>query len=244
MHGEDSLVYFLEEDTVSALLPDWPAEMQVAVYLTAGGGCDLAVHHRDEVARVLDRIAALHTRCRQDLCVVPQIEGHKTRKVLFSQEQQLLSLIADNPHLAEMASGYAANFRHAGEQGLDADTIEDASEARRPSAKAHRPGHEPSLASSLGCARQVPENRPEGAFVGDRRQHEGRLRRFFTSVHVAVAVVAALMLVSGHFATAHDSVPQHSAAGYTPNSGADAALDLIAAMALADAVSWVPVPRP
>ena len=111
MNRADTFVYLLEEDIVQALVPDWPPEMQVAVCLTSDGGCDMAVHHASEVACVLDRIAKLYGGASNDLCVAPQIDGYQTRKVLFSEEQQLFSLVAESPNLAELAADYLRDFR-------------------------------------------------------------------------------------------------------------------------------------
>ena len=118
-----AFVYLLDEEMVMAMVPDWPADMQVAVCLSTGGGCDLAVHHRDEVERVLLRIAALQGVAPGDLCVAPPVEGYPTRRVLFSEEQQLLSFVADSDNLAEMASDYALNLRFARDEGLDPDPV-------------------------------------------------------------------------------------------------------------------------
>lgn len=248
MAGGNTLVYFLEEDVVAALLPGWPAEMQVAVCLSSEGECDLAIHHRSEEARIPARVAALVGRCRQDLCVVPQIDGYETRKVLFSQEQQLLSLVADSPHLTEMACDYAINFRFAREQGIDVAPSEGAreglktkvpadqhvppppcvgeqnGEARQSMAKAHLQGHEQPAHVTRGAPARTP-------------------RRLFKPVHATVAALFALVLVSGHFATARDNNPQLTTAEATPD-GADAVLGLIAVMALADTAQWMPAPGP
>lgn len=110
MNRADTFVYLLEEDAVQALLPDWPADMQVAVCLTSDGGCDMAVHHASEVGCVLDRVAKLYGAARDDLCVAPQVDGHQTRKVLFSEEQQLFALVAESPDLTELAADYSRKF--------------------------------------------------------------------------------------------------------------------------------------
>ena len=123
MSEAGTFVYLLEEEAVLAILPGWPTGIQVAICLVAGGACDLAVHHRDEVARVLGRIAELHGLSSDDLCVAPEVEGYSTRRMLFSEEQQLLSIVGESPHLVELASDYALNYRFAQDEGLDADTV-------------------------------------------------------------------------------------------------------------------------
>lgn len=133
MNNAEALVYFLEEEAVTGVLPGWPADMQIAVCLRPEGACDLAVHHRSEVALVLDRFATLYGWQRHELCVTPQVEGYRTRKVLFSEAQQLLALIADRPDLPEMANDYAINFRFARDEGLAPDPMTGVIEASRSS---------------------------------------------------------------------------------------------------------------
>jgi len=123
MGNSGAFVYLLEEDAVRTILPDWPGAMQVAVCLTPEGSCDLAVHHRDEVGRVLARIAALQAGQGVDLCVTPPVDGYATRKVMFSDEQQLLSLVDDSPGLCDLAHDYAINYRFACDEGLEADPL-------------------------------------------------------------------------------------------------------------------------
>lgn len=177
MRSADALVYFLEESTVAAQITGWPAGMQLALCLTSDGVCDMAVHHEGEEARVLDRIAALYMWSREQISVVPQMDGFATRKVLFSQEQQLLSLVAESPHLAEMASDYAINFRFAQDEGLDADALTGATDlqplTRGPritvsssaAAEEQRPADLTQPAYSSGCATPETSSRPECVFL-------------------------------------------------------------------------------
>jgi hypothetical protein len=196
MDGPGIFVYLLEEDAVLAILPGWPAGMQVAVCLHPGGGCDLAVHHRNEVARVLDRLATLHHGAGSDLCVAPQVEGYPTRKVLFSEEQQLLAFVADSPHLVELAADYALNYRFALDEGLDADTVTGSS-SQAAAAPQERPQPMPAdveaeqapalssrsrafithLSLPSGYAAPISEQRPECLFVeGHLALAAGRVR--------------------------------------------------------------------
>lgn len=362
MSNSGTFVYLLEEDVVADMLPGWPAQMQVAVCLTPGGACDLAVHHQSETARVLDRILALHGLSRFDLCVAPHVEGYPTRKVLFSEEQQLLSLVADSPHLAELASDYAINYRFAQDEGLDTEAATgatigrqaatadkpaavwpEAHEAKPDAMSARSQAYVTHLSLPSGYAAPAMSNRPECVYVEARLQREGdtvRLiiapdaasgkepaltvtrigcrddfarfvlprnvldgwvqgdvavlempedafpvamverfmrvpflchvtvtvrgvfvspvapfasnevtaapampaskprakRRLFRSVHVAVAALVGIMLVTGHFAAALDrsAVQSGGAQSVVDDANADAALDLIAKMARGD----------
>lgn len=363
MSSSGTFVYLLEEEAVAAMLSGWPADMQVAVCLTPGGGCDLAVHHRSELLRVLGRIATLHGLHPQDLHVAPRVEGYPTRKVLFSEEQQLLSFVADSPNLAELASDYAINYRFARDEGLDPDMLARATVGKRrvarktkaartsPSETATSPMSPRStafithLSLPSGYAAPTPAQRQECIFVDGRLKRVGdkvRLviapdkakgtepaitvtrigcrddfarfvlprsllaawspdkaavfemavdlfpqavidrymrephhcqvtvtvrgvfvsfaapvaakldaprpvapvapvaparprRRLFKSVHVAVVVLVAMMVATGHFATALDRDPLRTASTYDSGFGADAALDLMSTMARADA---------
>lgn len=360
MSGSGTFVYLLEEEAVAAMLSGWPADMQVAVCLTPGGGCDLAVHHRSELSRVLDRIATLHGLDAQDLYVAPRVEGYPTRKVLFSEEQQLLSFVADSPNLVELASDYAINYRFARDEGLDPDMLARAAVGRRPAVRKAKPprtapagvgtgaspmsprsaafithlslpsgyaaptpaqpqecifvdgrlqrvddkvrltiapdkakGTEPAIAvQRIGCrddfARfvlprsllagwspdkaalfELPVNLFPQAVIDRymRAPHDCQVtvtvrgifvsfgapvaatpkesrpaapvtpvvaarprRRLFKSVHVAVVVLVAMMVATGHFATALDRDPLRTASAYDAGYGADAALDLMSTM--------------
>lgn len=359
MSEAGTFVYLLEEDAVLAMLPGWPAGMQVAVCLSPGGGCELAVHHHDEVARVLERIAALQGGAREDICVAPPVEGYPTRKVLFSEEQQLLSIVAENPNLPELASDYAINYRFAEDEGLDdpsATAVPQPDHPQRASASVTLGDTGPSVMSARsqafithlslpsGYATPSPEQRPECSFVdahltsqGGRvrlviapdeatgsevavpftrigfrddfamfvlpraaleRWSQGRAavlemsadlfpeafilrfsqeahlcrvtltqrgifvtplgpvaaasllsrpaaaspvqkRRWLKSVHVAVAALVAVMVVTGHFAAALDRAPVKYSSPTVSGDHANPALDLVAAMARAEATAQV-----
>lgn len=354
MRGSGTFVYLLEEEAVLAMLPGWPSEMQVAVCLSADGGCDLAVHHKEEVTRVLDRIRELHGWSSEALCVAPEVAGYPTRKVLFSEEQQLLSVVGESPHLVELASDYALNYRFAQDEGLDTAAATGADQRQTPVTTAAQDlsdtAGEPSAKGmsrrsqafithlSLPAGYATPASRPECAFVeAHLLRQNGRVRlliepasatgaemavqvdrigcrddyarfvlprhvlnawsrgqaalvempedvfpeavvdrfmrvphrcsvtvtvrgvfitplepvdvpqtapavpvaaparrRFFSSVHLAVAGLVAVMVVTGHFAAAFDRMAEPSVAIHAPGDGADVALDLIASMALAD----------
>lgn len=117
----ERFVYVLDDETVATLLPDWPEGIQLALCLAADGTCDAVVHHRGELAQVLGRLSAsvsgaadpaggpAGAGAAQALCVAPPVPGYPTRRVLFSEEQQLLALVAEMPQLAEMAADHAIN---------------------------------------------------------------------------------------------------------------------------------------
>ncbi len=123
MNSVETLAYFLEEETLRGLLPGWPGGMNLVLCLDDAGKCDLIVHHRDETERVLTRLAREHYEIDSLLSVSPAVDGYPTRKILFSEEQQLLMLVAEAENLDEVAYDYAINYRFACDEGLDPDLV-------------------------------------------------------------------------------------------------------------------------
>lgn len=328
MGESDLLVNFLEAEAVSAVLPDWPEGMQVAVCMTAEGGCDLAVHGEGEERLVLNRLAELHRTPLQAFCVSPEMAGFQSHKIFFSQEQDLLSLVAQSDDLTSLARDYA--LRHHALKDPSAAPVHISASLGE---KASNPDDDTvSFIMPSGYAASIPDERPECMFLdarlergdntirliiapGDRtgaepvtyisqvgsRDDFGRFvlplsvldgwshgasvvvdmplavfpeallsryltgshgcevtvtacgvffsanvpsqsmgpsaatgrndnRRYFRPAHAAVAALVALMLVTGHFATARDKLDQ-SAPAQSFDAGVDAALELISAMA-------------
>ncbi|WP_212522746.1 hypothetical protein [Actibacterium sp. MT2.3-13A] len=131
MQKPGALAYFIDESDLAELLPDWPEDMKLVLCLDEHGGCDMLVHHRDEEDRVLARVAALLRRPAGGFSVVPERPGHPTLRILFSERQQLLTLVSGAERLLETASDYAINYRFALEEGLDPQVMTDAAVGRR-----------------------------------------------------------------------------------------------------------------
>ncbi|MAL99941.1 MAG: hypothetical protein CL583_15990 [Alteromonadaceae bacterium] len=123
MTRPDKLAYLLDADQLAGLFIDWPEEMNVALCLDDRGGCEIMVYHRDEGRAVLRKVASVLGRPLGSFIVVPEQKGYPTRKVMFSEEQKLLSLVAEAHELPETATDYAINYRYALDQGLDPDTM-------------------------------------------------------------------------------------------------------------------------
>ncbi|MGY6704302.1 hypothetical protein [Roseinatronobacter sp.] len=178
MNRVDTFVYLLEEDTMQALLPDWPEQMQVALCLTSDGGCDMAVHHASEVGCVLDRVAKLYGGTSEELCVAPQIDGYQTRKVLFSEEQQLFSLVAENPTLTELADDYSRKFHGTCESSAPKKVTRKKGQPAQPGAT---PTNKTDKASLSGLPSDYdtppPEKRPECMFLEAALQSIGASTR-------------------------------------------------------------------
>lgn len=123
MAQTDKLAYFLEADQLAGVFAEWPDDMNVVLCLEDSGDCEIVVYHRDEGHAVLRKVAAVFDRSVGDFMVVPEMRGYPTRKVYFSEEQKLLSLVADAIDLPETAQDYAINYRYARDQGLNPDTM-------------------------------------------------------------------------------------------------------------------------
>jgi hypothetical protein len=143
MKNPEALAYFLDESDLIELLPDWPEGMKLVLCLDEHGGCDMLVHHRDEEERILPRVATLLKRPAGGFSVVPEKPGYPTLRILFSERQQLLTLVSEADRLVETACDYAINYRFALEEGLDPQTMTRASVGRRVSEPRELPRIEP-----------------------------------------------------------------------------------------------------
>ncbi|TMV55923.1 hypothetical protein FGG78_37815, partial [Thioclava sp. BHET1] len=119
----DAVAFLLEESELAQIFIDWPEDMRLAVCLDADGGCAMLVHHAREDDRILDRAASVLGVAPGGFAVVPRREGHPTRRMLFSEEQRLLALVAETEGLVEAASDYALNYAFAAEEGLDIERL-------------------------------------------------------------------------------------------------------------------------
>ena len=123
MTRQDKLAYLLDAEQLAGIFLEWPEEMNVALCLDDSGGCEVMVYHQDEGRAALRKVASVLGRPVGSFQVVPEIKGYPTRKVMFSEEQKLLAIVADATDLPETATDYAINYRYALEQGLDPETM-------------------------------------------------------------------------------------------------------------------------
>lgn len=119
----DAVAILLDEEELAQLFDGWPDGMRLAVCLDHGGSCAMLVHHRDEDGRILRRIAETLDRAEGSFCVVPGRPGVPTRRMMFSEERRLLSLVAENTDLVEFAADYALNYSFAMDEGLDVEAV-------------------------------------------------------------------------------------------------------------------------
>ena len=123
MTNDDAFAYLMDADLVRSALPDWPAELGLVLCLVADGTCRTAVFHREESSRALRKAAGLLGRAERSFAVAPAVEGWPSRRVRFSEEQELLNIVAGEPGLVEVATDYAINYRFAREEGLNPETM-------------------------------------------------------------------------------------------------------------------------
>ncbi|APX89223.1 hypothetical protein BV394_05415 [Brevirhabdus pacifica] len=119
----DALAYFPDERDLAHLLPGWPDGMAAVLCLDDAGRCEVLVCHRDEGESVLRRAAGALGKARGGFAVFPEQDGYPTRRILFSEEQQLLGLILEAEDLVERAADYAINYAFARDEGLDPEDV-------------------------------------------------------------------------------------------------------------------------
>ena len=113
MENAVTLIYLFDEETLGQLHKDWPQGMRTALCLDENGGGNIALFHIDEYWHVAARISDLLGRDDSDFVFVPTFSGYPTRRISFSEEQQMCGMIAnidDLPqrarlHLAQMDCG-------------------------------------------------------------------------------------------------------------------------------------------
>lgn len=111
MKSSEKLAYFFDASDLKSVFSDWPTEIGLVLCMDEEGGCEMLLHHLDEGREVIRRIAAVLGRPVGEFAVVPPVEGLPTRRVLFSDEQRLLKLVAAEKDLPEMAADHLINQR-------------------------------------------------------------------------------------------------------------------------------------
>ncbi|MGR3571048.1 hypothetical protein [Brevirhabdus sp.] len=140
MMTQDKLAYFFTEAELRGVFADWPEEIGLVLCLDDAGGCDMLLHHITDGAAVLDRAAAVLGRALGEFAVAPAMPDLPTRRVLFSDEQSLLTLVAAETDLPELAADHLINFRFEQERKAKALSAAGAKAAekggvRKPTAK-------------------------------------------------------------------------------------------------------------
>jgi hypothetical protein len=107
MTSDDTFAYILDTGLVRDALADWPEGMVLAVCLQADGGCKMVVGHESEGSQILRRVAVAVERDARSFAVAPAVDGWPTRRVRFSEEQDILNMVAEAPELVQVATDYA-----------------------------------------------------------------------------------------------------------------------------------------
>ncbi len=134
----EALAFFLEEAEMRQIFRGWPEAIRLAVCLDRSGGCAMLVFHRAEDDRILRRIAELLQMPAGGFHVVPERKGYPARRMLFSEEQAIIGLVAETDALVETASDYAINYAFALEEGLDVELLTTGKAAAGSSARITR----------------------------------------------------------------------------------------------------------
>lgn len=116
MMSAEKLAYFFDHADLGSVFADWPVEIGLVLCMDDEGSCEMLLHHRDEEREVLGRVAALLERPVGQFAVVPPVEGHPTRRILFSEAQKLMAMVAAETELPEMAVDYLTNHQFESER--------------------------------------------------------------------------------------------------------------------------------
>ena len=114
-----ALAFFLNSNELQEMFPEWPDPMHLAVCLREDGSCQILLYREEEGRRFLPRMQRVLGLRLSEICFVPQIEGFPSRKLLYSEEKQILALVSSSPDLLEEALDYSDNYSFALEEGLD-----------------------------------------------------------------------------------------------------------------------------
>jgi len=117
--------YFAEKEQLLEVFDDWPGGMGVAALLEDDTGYHLSLYHVEERERVLDRLCVRMGLSPEDLVIVspegvgPSGDGFARVKIRFSEDREIMDLIAKRRSLPERARDYRINFEYARDQGLE-----------------------------------------------------------------------------------------------------------------------------
>lgn len=122
----EKLAYFFEASDLATVFGDWPAEVGLVLCLGAAGACEMLLHHAEEdrETAVLRKAAALLGADKGGFAVVPEMAGHPTRRIVFSDQQKLLALVESEGDIAELAADFLLNYRFEKERAAKAALAE------------------------------------------------------------------------------------------------------------------------
>lgn len=117
--------YFAEKEQLLDVFDDWPVGMGVTALLEDDTGYHLSLYHVEEGERVLDRLCTRMSLTSEDVVIVspegvgPEGKGFARVKIRFSEDREILDLIAKRRSLPERARDYRINYEYARDQGLE-----------------------------------------------------------------------------------------------------------------------------
>lgn len=117
--AEKALVVLLKPAEARSSFRDWPDHVFLAICLLSSGDCHLVVFREEELDSFLPRLTRHLDIASDELCVVPRVAGHPSRRLLYTDEQRLRQIVAATPSIVDEALDYEANFNFAIEEGLD-----------------------------------------------------------------------------------------------------------------------------
>ena len=113
------LVVFLAAEELQQIFETWPHSMRVAVCLKEDGDGRLIVFHDDEGTLLLPRVRRALGPSVTEIAASPNTPGFETRRLRFSEEKRILTLVRNSPEVVEEAKDYSINYAFAVEEGLD-----------------------------------------------------------------------------------------------------------------------------
>ncbi len=131
-HNPHGVAVFLEEGELHLMFDDWPAQIRLAICLGEEGSCAILVYHEAEEDRIMLRVGDLMGLPPDGFAVVPRRPGFATRRMRFSDEQKLMTLIAEAEGLREVAADYAINYAFAADEGLNPELMTTGVQAEAP----------------------------------------------------------------------------------------------------------------
>ncbi|ETX28876.1 hypothetical protein [Roseivivax isoporae] len=102
----DRLAYLFEEAELDGMVADWPPGMRLALCLEKGGAMQIVLYRSDEVDRVAERIATATGWSAGSFAAVPQLGDLPRMRILYSEAQWFLHVVAATDGLGDMARAY------------------------------------------------------------------------------------------------------------------------------------------
>lgn len=165
---ESALAVLMEPVEVRHVFPHWPDGMNLAICLLDSGECRMFIYRCEEADSFPTRMRRYLKLPVEDICIFPARAGYPSRKLLYSDEQRLLALVADAPELVEEAIDYSSNYLFALEEGLDPtaflsrsiEAIQGGSQPRIAKAVVTKPTPKPTVKVAV---QPKPTTRPNGS---------------------------------------------------------------------------------